>query len=382
MSLSDLPSADIVDPVSSAAAAGLRYVADAGPGIRRRRAGRGWAYRHPDGSPVRDAATLRRIKPLAIPPAWTDVWICPDPRGHLQATGRDARGRKQYRYHPRWREVRDTVKFDRMVAFAEALPAIRARVDADLACPGLSRQRVLATVVRLLQDTLIRVGNDEYRRQNKSFGLTTLRDRHVDVSGTTIRFHFRGKHGKTHDVKVTDRRLARIVRQCRDIPGQELFQYVDEAGERHSIDSADVNDYLREITGEEFTAKDFRTWAGTVLASRYLRQTAPAQTQTESRSQVLRTIEQVAAQLGNTVAVCRKCYVHPAVVEAYLAGSLSVLEAAREAVEGLAQDARPPEAVDEAQSPTGHEQAGAHGLSDEETAVLALLRQSAAALAA
>ena len=382
MSLSDLPAADIVDPVSSAAAAGLRYVADAGPGIRRRRAGRGWAYRHPDGSPVRDAATLRRIKPLAIPPAWTDVWICPDPRGHLQATGRDARGRKQYRYHPRWREVRDAVKFDRMVAFAEALPAIRERVDADLARPGLSRQRVLATIVHLLQDTLIRVGNDEYRRQNKSFGLTTLRDRHVDVSGATIRFHFRGKHGKTHDVKVTDQRLARIVRQCRDIPGQELFQYVDEAGERHSIDSADVNDYLREITGEEFTAKDFRTWAGTVLASRYLRQTAPAQTQTESRSQVLRTIEQVAAQLGNTVAVCRKCYVHPAVVEAYLAGSLSVLEAARETVEGLAQDARPPEAVDEAQSPTGHEQAGAHGLSDEEAAVLALLRQSAAALAA
>jgi DNA topoisomerase-1 len=373
----DQPTAELVDPVASASAAGLHYVTDAAPGIHRRRAGKGWTYTAPDGSRVRDAATLGRIKSLAIPPAWTDVWICPDRRGHLQATGRDARRRKQYRYHPDWRAVRDAVKYDRMVAFAEALPRIRARVDADLARPGLPRERVLATVVRLLEDTLIRVGNDEYRRQNRSFGLTTLRDRHVDVHGTTIRFHFRGKHGIVHDVKVTDRRLARIVRRCRDIPGQELFQFVDDGGGRHSIGSADVNAYLHEISGEDFTAKDFRTWAGTVLAARFFRTADPASSKTETQRQVVRTIERVAEQLGNTVAVCRKCYVHPAVVEAYLAGSLAALEVAREQVEAFAVQSRPPEAVDEASSPTAHERAP-HGLSEEEGSVLQLLRQSAA----
>jgi DNA topoisomerase I len=378
MSVAGLPTEDVVDPVASAAVAGLHYVADAAPGIRRRRVGKGWTYTAPDGSRVRDAAALGRIKSLAIPPAWTDVWICPDRRGHLQATGRDARGRKQYRYHPEWRTVRDAVKYDRMVAFAEALPRIRARVDDDLARPGLPRERVLATVVRLLEDTLIRVGNDEYRRQNKSFGLTTLRDRHVDVNGTTIRFHFRGKHGKVHDVKVTDRRLARVVQRCREIPGQELFQYVDDAGERHTIDSADVNAHLQEISGEDFTAKDFRTWAGTVLAARFFRAADPASTKTEAQHEVVRTIEQVAEQLGNTVAVCRKCYVHPAVVEAYLAGSIATLEAAREQAEGLAVQARTPEAVDEARSPTAHERAP-HGLSEEERAVLTLLRDSSPA---
>jgi DNA topoisomerase-1 len=322
MSVAGLPTEDLVDPVASADAAGLHYVTDAAPGIRRRRAGKGWTYTAPDGRRVRDAATLERIKSLVVPPAWTDVWICPDRRGHLQATGRDARGRKQYRYHPRWSSVRDAVKYDRLVAFAEALPGLRARVEDDLGRPGLSRERVLATVVRLLEVTLIRVGNDEYRRQNGSFGLTTLRNRHVAIHGASVRLRFRGKHGKLYDVRVTDRRLARIVERCREIPGQELFQYVDEAGEQHSIGSEDVNDYLRQVTGEEFTAKDFRTWVGTLLAYRFLCRETPSPTEAEARRVVAHTIEQVAGELGNTVAVCRRCYVHPAVVEAYLAGTL------------------------------------------------------------
>jgi DNA topoisomerase I len=390
-------SAAIADPIASASAAGLRYVSDDRPGLRRRRAGKGWAYRHPDGSLVRDTATLRRIKALAIPPAWTEVWICPDARGHLQATGRDGKGRKQYRYHPRWREVRDTVKYDRMLAFAEALPRIREQVDRDLAQPQLTRQRVVATVIRLLEDTLIRVGNDEYRRQNKSFGLTTLRNRHVAVDGSTIRFHFRGKHGKVHDVSITDRRLARTVKRCREIPGQELFQYLDNDGQHHSINSADVNAYLRDVSGEDFTAKDFRTWAGTVLAARFFRQIEPAVTEAETRRQVVRTIEQVASQLGNTVAVCRKCYVHPAVVEAYVAGSLAALEAVKQgmapdapgrstqdvdragtdragsALTGATAGGAMPDAVGEPNPPAAHERAGLHGLSEEEQAVLALL---------
>src|SRR6476661_4317566 len=310
------------DPLESAQAAGLRYVSDATPGIHRRRAGRGFSYVAPDGRPLRDQATLARIKSLAIPPAYTDVWICPVPNGHLQATGRDARGRKQYRYHPRWREVRDETKFGRMVDFSEALPRLRRRVDADLARPGLPKVKVLAAVVRLLECTGIRVGNEEYARSNRSFGLTTLRDHHVEISGSTMRFEFRGKSGKTHRVALSDRRLARIVARCQAVPGAELFQYVDDEGGRVAIGSGDVNDYLRAITGEDFTAKDFRTWAGTLQAVEALEEFGPADTTREAKSTILRAIDQVAERLNNTRAVCRKYYVHPAVLERYEAGTL------------------------------------------------------------
>jgi DNA topoisomerase-1 len=254
-----------VDPEATAEEAGLRYVSDAMPGIRRRRAGRGFTYAGTDGRRLTDRRVLARIRALAIPPAWTDVWICPIARGHLQATGRDARGRKQYRYHARWREVRDEAKYGRMVAFGQALPRIRRRVEADLALPGLPRERVLAAVVRLLEKTAVRVGNEEYARENRSFGLTTLRNRHAEVGTSRIRFRFRGKGGKETEVELNDRRLARIVARCQELPGQALFTYLDEDGEPRTVDSADVNEYLREISGEEFTAKDFRTWAGTVL---------------------------------------------------------------------------------------------------------------------
>ena len=263
--------ADPAEPRAAARDAGLRYASDASPGLTRRRSGRGFSYRDPDGVAVRDPETLARIKALAIPPAWTDVWICRWPNGHLQASGRDARGRKQYRYHDRWHERRGTDKFDRMLAFAEALPGIRARCDEDLARRGLPREKVLAAVVRLLELTLIRVGNDEYARLNQSFGLTTLRDRHASVDGTAIQFRFRGKSGQTHEVGLRDRRLASLVRRCQELPGQELFQYVDEDGDVQDVASDDVNAYLREASGGDFTAKDFRTWAGTVLAYRALR---------------------------------------------------------------------------------------------------------------
>ena len=310
------------DPSSTAQAAGLRYVSDGSPGIRRRRAGRGFSYIGPDGRAVRDKATLLRIRSLAIPPAYVDVWICAVPNGHLQATGRDARGRKQYRYHAKWREARDETKYGRMLAFSETLPRLRARVEADLAKPGLPKPKVLATVVRLLEATAIRVGNEEYARSNRSFGLTTLRDRHVEVSGSTLRFEFRGKSGKTHQVAVNDRRLARIVARCQALPGADLFQYQDEEGARMSIGSGDVNDYLREITGEEFTAKDFRTWVGTLLAVAALKAIGPAESERDAKSAILRAIDQVAEQLNNTRAVCRKYYVHPAVLETYQAGTL------------------------------------------------------------
>src|SRR5438132_2585333 len=263
--------AQLVEPAASARAAGLRYVSDESPGIRRRRAGKGFAYLDSDGRTVRDLETIRRIKRLTIPPAWTDVWICPDPHGHLQSTGRDARGRKQYRYHPRWREVRDSAKYERLAAFADALPQIRSAVEHDLRTPGLPRRKVLATVVQLLVETSIRIGNDEYRRQNRSFGLTTMLDRHARFEGNTLRLEFKGKSGRQHSVKLSDRRLTRIVKQCQDIPGQELFQYLDDEGVRHSIESEDVNDYIREISGDDFSTKDFRTWNGTVLALRYLK---------------------------------------------------------------------------------------------------------------
>ena len=346
-----------VDPLISARAAGLRYVTDAMPGIRRRRSGKGFTYRGPDDQTIRDEATLARIRSLAIPPAWTDVWICPNPRGHIQATGRDAKGRKQYRYHPQWHQARDVAKYDRMIAFAEALPRIRERTDRDLELRGLPRAKVLAVIVRLLEETHIRIGNEAYRRQNRSFGLTTLRDQHVDVVGATLRFHFRGKSGKTHNVTLRDRRLAGLVKRCQQLPGQELFQYVDEHGARHTIASDDVNDYLREISGSDFTAKDFRTWAGTMLAARLLRQEELPETATRRRQQVTQAIKRVAERLGNTPSVCRKCYVHPGVIEAFEAGELpSVAEAMLQAPE--------PE------SP--------YALSNEEQALLTLLHEQAA----
>jgi len=272
---------------------------------------------------IRDGETLTRIRSLAVPPAWRNVWICPDPEGHVQATGRDARNRKQYRYHPRWREVRDGNKYGRMIAFGRALPLIRKRIEQDLARPGLSREKILATVVRLLEVTLIRVGNEEYAKHNESFGLATMRDRHVRVNGSSLRFQFRGKSGILHAVDLEDRRLARIVRQSRDLPGFELFQYLDENGERRSIDAADVNAYLKSIAGDEFTAKDFRTWAGTVLAARALHEVAAFDSQAQAKRNVLRAVEAVAKRLGNTRAVCRKCYIHPEVVNAYLDGTLA-----------------------------------------------------------
>jgi DNA topoisomerase-1 len=312
----------VSDPVESAQAAGLRYVSDMSPGIRRKKAGKGFTYVGTDGKTIRDPKELARIRSLAIPPAYTDVWICPTPNGHIQATGRDARRRKQYRYHPRWREVRDETKFGRMLAFSEVLPRIRERVEKDLNRTGLPREKVLATVVRLLECTCIRVGNDEYTRANRSFGLTTLQDRHVEVSGSNLRFEFRGKSGKLHRVSLSDRRLARIVQRCQGLPGEDLFQYVDEEGVRQTVGSGDVNDYIREISGQEFTAKDFRTWAGTILAVAALTENGAWASQRQAKSNVLRAIDRVAEQLNNTRAVCRKYYVHPAVFETYLAGTM------------------------------------------------------------
>jgi len=310
------------DPAVAAKAAGLRYADTAGPGIRRFRSGHGFAYRAADGATVRGATALRRIRRLAIPPAWTDVWISPHENDHVQATGRDARGRKQYRYHDRWREVRDTAKFARLLDFAKALPRIRSRVDEDLRRAGLVRERVLATVIRLLEETLIRVGNDEYAKRNRSFGLTTLRDGHVAVTGSRIRFRFRGKSGVQNEVDVTDRRIARIVQQLDELPGQQLFQYADEDGAPHPVGSDDVNAYLREVAGDDFTAKDFRTWAGTVLAARALARSGAFETEREAKRNVVAAIDEVAHRLRNTRAVCRACYVHPAIVDAYLDGSL------------------------------------------------------------
>jgi len=306
--------------VEAAQAAGLRYVTDASPGIRRRRRGRGFAYVRPDGEPVRDPDELERIRKLVIPPRWTDVWICTSSSGHLQVTARDARGRKQYRYHTRYREVRDLTKFGRMVEFSDVLPDIRHRVERDISQAALSREKVLATVVWLLEKTLIRVGSDEYARDNGSYGLTTLRRRHVAVSGAKLRFEFRGKSGIPHSVAVTDRRIARIVQHCQELPGQELFQYLDDDGRRQSVDAGDINQYLREITGRQITAKDFRTWAGTILAAQALRDLGGFATEKEANANVVRAIDQVAKRLGNTRAVCRKYYVHPVVIEAFLDG--------------------------------------------------------------
>jgi DNA topoisomerase-1 len=325
------------DPPAAARAAGLRYVHDDRPGISRKPAGDAFRYLDAKGEPVEDEATLKRIKSLAIPPAWTDVWICPQANGHLQATGRDARGRKQYRYHPKWREVRDEVKYERMIKFGKALPQIRKEVDRALSLPGLPREKVLATIVYLLEATMMRIGNDEYARENKSYGLTTLRNRHVRIDGSEVEFRFRGKSGVYHDVKVHDRRLARIIQRTRDLPGQDLFQYLDEDGETHTIGSADVNDYLRTITGEDYTAKDFRTWSGTVLAAMALQEFEAVDSDAQAKKNVVRAIESVAQRLGNTPSVCRKCYVHPAVLDAYLDGTM--LEGLRaRAEESLVED--------------------------------------------
>lgn len=311
------------DPAAAARAARLRYVSDRKPGLRRAVDGEGFAYFDTDGSRITEERTLDRIRKLAIPPAYTEVWICRDPRGHLQAVGRDARGRKQYRYHARWREVRDEAKYGKMLAFGRVLPTVRAQVKRDLALPGLPKRKVVAAIVALLEKTMMRVGNEEYAKQNKSFGLTTLRDRHARVKGGRLTFDFRGKHGVEHHIDLQDRRLARIVERCRDLPGQDLFQFVDGDGETHGVGSDDVNEYLRDITGEDITAKDFRTWAATNLAAEALAVAEVHDTKTKAKRALVEAVESVAKRLGNTPAICRKCYIHPAVFEGYLDGSLA-----------------------------------------------------------
>jgi len=313
---------NVVDPRDAAETAGLTYVSDEAPGIRRRKSGKGFTYTRPDGAKVADKATLERIRSLAIPPAYTDVWICPRANGHIQATGRDAKGRKQYRYHPAFREVRESTKYEHMLEFARGLPAIRKTIDEHMSLRGLPREKVLATVVHLLENTLIRVGNSDYVKQNKSYGLTTLRDPHVKVEGGELRFQFKGKSGKTWKLQVKDRRIARIVKACQDLPGQDLFQYIDDDGEQLSITSADVNAYLKEITGREITAKDFRTWAGTVLAALALSEFEEFDNQAKAKKNIREAIEKVASRLGNTPSICRKCYVHPEVFACYLDGGL------------------------------------------------------------
>lgn len=353
---------DALDPAASAKAAGLRYVTDRKPGIRRharQQGGKDFEYTvDPGGDVLTDEATLGRIKSLVIPPAWTDVWICKQPSGHLQATGRDARGRKQSRYHPKWREARDETKYERMIKFATALPRIRERVNHDLKLPGLPRNKVLATLVSVMELTHIRVGNEEYAKENNSYGLTTLRHKHVEVHGADVTFEFQGKSRVHHTISLHDRRLARIIKQCEDMPGYELFQFVDHDGNRHHLHSEDVNAYLREISGEHFTAKDFRTWAGTLLASEMLRNLGPSETAKQAKKNVVEAIKKVAKELGNTPAVCRKAYVHPAVLEAYLGGKISAEAAKEELEEEIAE----------------HE----HALRQEELVLLSLLEQRTA----
>jgi DNA topoisomerase I len=310
------------DPVRSAEAAGLRYVSDKKPGIRRIKTGSGFRYVSPEGTAAPDAATIKRIRALAIPPAWKDVWICPSPHGHIQAVGRDARGRKQYRYHSAYRYVRDQTKYGRMLVFGSAVAKIRERIEQDLALPGMPRAKALAAVVKLLDITCMRVGNEEYRKQNESFGLTTLQNKHVKVEGAKIRFKFKGKSGQQQDIELDDPRLARIVKKCRDIPGYELFQYFDEDGNVCDVTSSDVNDYIREVTGEDFTAKDFRTWGGTGFATLALEELGKAETQSDAKKNIVEAIKRVSQRLGNRPATCKKYYVHPAVLDAYSDGSL------------------------------------------------------------
>jgi len=332
----------------------LRYVSDESPGIRRKQKGKHFAFLGLDGKLLKNEAEIGRIRALAIPPAYTDVWICPDVNGHLQATSRDARGRKQYRYHKRWREIRDETKYGRMIAFAETLTKIRDRVNKDMGQPGLPREKVLATVVQLLETTLIRVGNEEYAKDTNSYGLTTLKDHHVDISGFSLRFAFKGKSGVRHAIDLRDRRLSRIVRACRDIPGQQLFQYVDDDGEFQCIDSADVNAYIREISGEDFSAKDFRTWVGTVTCALMLAAQDPMDSVAAAKKSVNEVVKNVAARLGNIPSVCRKCYIHPSIIENYMEGG--ALERLPEAV------------VEDLKTP-------ATRLRPEEKAVLALLKK-------
>ncbi len=343
----------ILDPRQAAKAAKLLYVTDKKPGIRRERDGETWRFFKPDGSEVTDEDEIARIKKLAIPPAYVDVWICPNPRGHLQAVGRDARGRKQYRYHPRWRMTRDEAKYSRMLVFGRALPTIRAQVQRDLSRPGLPKPKVIAAIVALLEKTMMRVGNEEYAKQNGSFGLTTLRARHAKVKGGHVVFDFKGKHGIKHHIDLSDRRLANLVAKCQDLPGQDLFQYEDEDGGLHHVTSDDVNDYLQEVSGEEITAKDFRTWAGTNAAAAALKELERFDSATMAKKNVVQAVEHVAKQLGNTPAICRKCYIHPAVFEGYLDGSL---------LEGLKE--RADEMLEEG---------AASGLTAEEAAITAYL---------
>jgi DNA topoisomerase-1 len=351
----------VTSPVESAKAAGLRYVSDSQPGIHRRRRGTGFQYLDADGKTLRDKDALGRIRSLVIPPAWQNVWVCTNPRGHLQVTGRDARGRKQSRYHPRWREVRDETKYERMTIFGAALPGIREQVQRDLSLSEMPRRKVLAAIVRLMEVTLIRVGNEEYARENHSYGLTTMRNKHVKVEGATVSFKFQGKSGVRHTIDINDRRLARIIQRCQDIPGYELFQYIDGDGNHHSVESADVNEYLRAISEQDFTAKDFRTWAGTVLACTMLQEFEAFQSQTQAKKNVVQAIKDVAGRLGNTPAVCRKCYVHPAVLDTYFSGGL--IKSVEKQVEEEAAD-----------SP--------YALRQEEVALLHLLKKQLAQAAA
>lgn len=317
------------DPdVMDARAAGLAYASDAEPGIRRAAKGTGFTYKAPNGRTITDKNILLRIRKLAVPPAWTDVWICPDPNGHIQATGRDARGRKQYRYHPGWQEYRDRNKYERILDFARVLPRIRERVAKDMGKRGTPREKVLATVVCLLDKTLIRVGNGEYAKENGSYGLTTLNARHVAIEGSELRFNFKGKSGKTWRLRMKDRRIARVARAIQELPGQRLFQYVDDSGEVRSIDSSDVNEYLREVAGPDVSAKDFRTWAGTVMAAMALSALGSFETKTQAKMHLKQAIGTVAERLGNTPTICRKCYIHPEVVACYLEGAFPVVTAA------------------------------------------------------
>jgi DNA topoisomerase-1 len=343
----------IVDPKDAAQSVGLRYVSDARPGIRRRKTGTGFTYARADGSKLADPDVLKRIKALVIPPAWVDVWISPFADGHLQATGRDAKGRKQYRYHALFREVRESTKYEHVVAFADELPAIRKKVHEHMGRRGLPREKVLATVIHLLETTLIRIGNEDYAKQNNSYGLTTLKNRHVAVDGNEVRFRFTGKSGKQWSLRVRDRRVAKIIKACQDLPGQELLQYVDEAGDRQDVTSSDVNAYLKEITGKDVTAKDFRTWAGTVLAAMALNEIESFDSAAQAKRNLRAAIEKVAARLGNTPTICRKCYVHPEVLNCYMDGNL-VLELKSKAESELRGDVQ--------------------NLKPEEAAVLALLR--------
>ena len=343
----------IVDPRDAAESAGLRYVSDARPGIRRKKAGKGFIYTRADQSKLSEPDVLKRLKGLAIPPAWTEVWICPWADGHIQATGRDAKGRKQYRYHARFREIRESTKYEHVVAFADTLPSIREKVREHMALRGLPRQKVLATVVHLLEATLIRVGNDDYAKQNNSYGLTTLKNRHVDIDGNEVRFGFTGKSGKQWSLRVRDRRIAKIIKACQELPGQELIQYVDEDGNCRDVTSTDVNDYLGEITGKDITAKDFRTWAGTVLAAMALNELESFDSAAQAKRNLRAAIEKVSARLGNTPTICRKCYVHPEVLNSYMDGNL-VLELKSQAESEL--------------------RSGVEKLKPEEAAVLALLR--------